>query len=158
MTHSSKPGKRPTKPCKTPKPKRRVSAASPTIPKTAPGLPHTPAQGMTIREWWSEVGTENVKLVIADIGTTMKYMRLLSYRCKRPGYDFAVALAASAERLTPGFVPSIEVMMTPLPERETKPMTKINPSAAYLKANPVTHGSLRTGPRPASRKSHAVAA
>ena len=92
---------------------------------------------ITLHQWWHEVGTENVLAVIADVGTSLAYMRALTYRSKRPGYDLAVRIAAAAQRLTPGSVPSVELMMTPIAPKEPSGRARggniIPPSSAYLK-------------------------
>jgi len=91
---------------------------------------------LTLREWWDEVGTENVTKVAEHAGTNIAYLRLLRYRIKRPGYDLAIRLIEAAKLLTPRFEPSLELLMQPVPKREPDPnySPAIQPSAAFTKA------------------------
>lgn len=92
------------------------------------------ASAMTLREWWDEVGTSNVLKVIAELKTSLSYMRLLRYRNKRPSYDLAKNIIESASRITPGFTPDLELMMLPI-ERKANYTPSIQPSAAFIRAN-----------------------
>ena len=91
---------------------------------------------MNIRQWWDEVGTENVKLVAADIGTSIEYMRLLRYGIKRAGPDRAFAIIDAAKRITPGFEPALELLIAPVIKKTPNPnfTPTIQPSKAFLEA------------------------
>lgn len=91
---------------------------------------------LTLRQWWDEVGTENVKLVADSLGSSMKYFKFLRYRAKRPGYNRALAIIQAANRFTPGFAPNLTLMMEPIPSRQPNPehTLVLQPSKAFLKA------------------------
>lgn len=95
---------------------------------------------LTLRQWWNHVGTANVKLVEADIGTSLAYLRLISYRLKRPSYDFAKKLIEAATRLTPGFAPDLELMMEPLPVRVPGRPPVIPPSPEFQRSQRKAQG------------------
>jgi len=96
----------------------------------------TKNNNLTLREWWDEVGTENAQAVFRRMGRANSYMRHLRYRYKRPGYNTAVKLVELAKEMTPGFAPSLEKLMEPLPKRKPDPTFNpaIAPSARFLKA------------------------
>ena len=92
-------------------------------------------KAMTIREWWDEVGTENVMAITESVGTTFAYMRLLRYRAKRPGSDLALQIIAACEKLTPGFAPDLVLMIQPIKKNNNPNYTAvIQPSKAFLSA------------------------
>jgi hypothetical protein len=94
-------------------------------------LPDAP---LSFREWWDEVGTENVITICKELGVGIEYLRFVRYRLKRPHYDLANKIIEAAKRNTPGFVPSLELMMEPIPPRIPNPQfpRRIQPSKAFL--------------------------
>lgn len=98
--------------------------------KKSPELPR-----LTLRDWWHEVGTAKVLEVVAEVGTSLPYMRLLSYRLKRPSYDMAQKIIAAARLHTKPFEPDLELMMAPLERRPNPHYSRtIQPSAAFREA------------------------
>lgn len=96
------------------------------------------ADALTLHAWWHAVGTANVAAVVRDLGTSLPYMRAITYRRhKRPGYDFALRIVAAAEKITPGFAPDLGLMMMPLaalPADRQRGGSLIPPSPAFLRA------------------------
>lgn len=92
------------------------------------------AEHLTVREWWHHVGTDNVLLVVAELKTSLPYLRAIAYRYKVPSYKYAKALVAAAQRLTPGFVPDLERVLEPLPPKggPRSRTFRNEPSAQYL--------------------------
>lgn len=92
--------------------------------------------GKSLRQWWDDVGTENVIRVTESIGSSLPHMRALRYRIKRPGKAMAAKIIAAAEVITPGFVPDFDVMREPIPPRKPNPnwSPKIQPSKDFLKS------------------------
>lgn len=92
-------------------------------------------RALTVSEWWNHVGTANVMLTIKEAGTTYYYVRALKYRAKSCGQKTAEALHAAAQKITPGWAPSIELMTAPLPNREPKERWAcIKPSPEFLRS------------------------
>lgn len=90
---------------------------------------------LTFKNWWDHVGTENVQAVCSKLKTSMAYMRQLRYRTKRPSYDRATAIIGLAKEITPGFVPDMDLLMEPLPARESRPRKQVKPpSPEFLRA------------------------
>lgn len=91
-------------------------------------------KNLSLRAWWDEVGTDNVKKLAAELDISISYMRLLRYRLKRSSPDRAFAIIEAAKRLTPGFVPDLEQLIAPLPNKTPNPnyTAVIQPSKAFL--------------------------
>lgn len=92
---------------------------------------------LTLREWWDHVGTENIERVVEDLGTSMNYMRRLRYsQNMRPSGRLALRIIDAARRITPGFEPSLLLMLEPpvRPEPANRPKgKKIPPSGRFLR-------------------------
>lgn len=100
------------------------------MPKKTPPL--------TMHAYWHVVGTQNVEHVAWRSGTTMPYIRHLAFRRKRPSYDLARKIIESAQAVTPGFAPDLNVLMLPLDEGD-HPIGSpgggmIRPSRRYTRA------------------------
>ena len=103
-------------------------------------MPSTPAANLTLKQYWHCVGSDKIHEVIDDMEpkTSLRYFRQLTYRQKRPSYDFAQRIIASANKITPGFAPDLDTIMQPLPKRGKGTHRRgggpIPPSAAFLKS------------------------
>lgn len=97
---------------------------------------------VSLYDWWQQVGTDNVEKVARVMKTSIGYLRALNYRLKRPSYPFAERLCATAQKVTPGFTPSIDELMRPLPAKRkatgrSRGGPRIAPSAEFLASRPL---------------------
>jgi len=89
-------------------------------------------KAMTIRQWWDEVGTDNVLKVVDEVGSSFNYFRMYRFNLKRPRPDRAREIIAACHKHTPGFAPDFVAMLDPV--KKTNPSewnVKIQPSAAF---------------------------
>lgn len=89
---------------------------------------------MNLRQYWDTVGTVNVRDIVARMGSSMPYARLLKYGIKRPGTRFSLAFIEAAREVTPGFAPDLELMLRGVPRAATRPGRLIAPSDEFLAA------------------------
>lgn len=89
---------------------------------------------LNFREYWDAVGTENIKKIIADLGSSMPYFRLLRYGIKKPGSQQALRILEAARRHTAPYEPNLELLLAGVP-RAGKPAAKeIKPDSGFIRA------------------------
>jgi hypothetical protein len=104
--------------------------------------PAASADKLNLRQYWDEVGTENIEKIIADMQkdagckTSMAYFRLLRYGFKKAGPKTATRIIELANKHTPGFAPDFELLIRGVPRAEggNGPKRRIQPSARFLAA------------------------
>jgi len=89
---------------------------------------------MNFRQWWDAVGTENVRRIVDDLGSSMPYFRLLRYGIKRPGSAQALRIIESARRHTAPFEPDLELLLRGVPRAGKDPAKPIPPSETFVRA------------------------
>lgn len=89
---------------------------------------------LNLREYWDEVGTENVLKIVADLGTSVAYFRMLRYGIKKPGRERALQIMESARNHTPTCVPDLELLLAGVPRAGKNPATTIEPSPRFLRS------------------------
>jgi hypothetical protein len=89
---------------------------------------------MNFREYWDAVGTENVEKIISDVGSSLKYFRMLRYGIKKPGAAHALRIIESARRHTAPFEPDLELLLAGVPRAGTNPVKPLPPATDYLRA------------------------
>lgn len=98
---------------------------------------------ISLRDWWDDVGTDNVLKVADSIGTTMAYLRRLRYGA-RPSYYFAQDLIAAAQKLTMR-APTLEALLQLKESKREKvshtPGRRIPASPAYIRAQKRVSGA-----------------
>ena len=83
--------------------------------------------------YWHCIGTDRMLEVLDAAGVELKYARQIKTGLKTPGRSTALLLLDAARKLTPGYVPDLELMLRGVPRDKAKPR-KIAPSAAFLAA------------------------
>ncbi len=96
---------------------------------------------MNLRDYWDCVGTENVKMIVFAIGSSMAYARLIKYGLKKPGTSFSLAFIDAAREITPGFEPDLELMLRGVPRSVAGRGKTIPPSPEFLAAQATRQGS-----------------
>lgn len=89
---------------------------------------------LNFREWWDTVGTENVRKIVEDLGSSMPYFRLLRYGLKKPGSAQALRIIESARRHTAPFEPDLELLLRGVPRAGKEPSKPIPPSDRFVRA------------------------
>lgn len=90
---------------------------------------------LNLREYWNEVGTENVRKIIDRLESSMAYARLLKYGLKKPGHGFALRFIDAARELTPGWEPNLELMLRGVPKANNGLGGRITPpSPKFVKS------------------------
>lgn len=85
---------------------------------------------LTLRQYWTAVGTDNARKVAEKSGTTWQYMRTLVYSAtKRPSYKLALAIIKAADEITPGWAPDLHAMLGGPKEPRGR---KTSPSPEFL--------------------------
>ena len=89
---------------------------------------------MNFREWWDAVGTENVRKIVEDLGSSMPYFRLLRYGIKRPGSAQALRIIEAARVHTAPFEPDLELLLRGVQRAGKDPAKTIPPSESFVRA------------------------
>lgn len=89
---------------------------------------------LNFREYWDAVGTENIKKIIDEIGSSMGHFRALRYGIKKPGRAQALKILEAARKHTAPYEPDLELLLQGVPRAGLGPSRAIAPSPEYLKA------------------------
>ena len=93
-------------------------------------------QPYDLASYWNIVGTDNIKLVIAEVQSSIPYFRVIKIGRKNISPVMAERIIAAARKHTPGFEPDFEMMVRPKPKYQPNPArgVKIGPSPEFLAA------------------------
>lgn len=89
---------------------------------------------LNFREYWDLVGTENIKLIVADLGSSLQYFRMLRYGIKRPGREQALKILDAARRHTAPFEPNLELLLAGVPRTGRNPAAELPPATEFIRA------------------------
>jgi hypothetical protein len=91
---------------------------------------------LDIATYWNTVGTDNIEKIIASIGSSIQYFRMVKIGRKGISPGRAEQIIAAARVHTPGFEPDFELMVRPRPPHKASVTKgrKIQPSAEFLAA------------------------
>lgn len=73
------------------------------------------AKKLNLREYWDEVGTENMMKIIKGCKSSLRYFRAMRYGLKRCSEERAEKIVALAKKHTPGFAPDVELLIAGVP-------------------------------------------
>ena len=90
---------------------------------------------MNFRQYWDAVGTENVKKIIADLESSMRYFRMMRYGLKKPGRARALQIMESARKHTKPLEPDLELLLAGVPRAGRNPAQAIEPDPAFIQAH-----------------------
>lgn len=105
--------------------------------------PEAPATKLNLRQYWDEVGTENIEKIIdglrkddPECKASMAYFRLLRYGIKKPSTAYALRIIDLARQITPGFEPDLELLVRGVPRSKSGKggAHRIQPSERFLAA------------------------
>jgi hypothetical protein len=90
---------------------------------------------VNFRQWWDQVGTDNVQKVVLHTGSSFDYFKLLRYGIKKPGRDLALRIIEAARRVEPSCLPDLELLLRGVPRAGTgSAAKKIAPAPSVRRA------------------------
>jgi hypothetical protein len=89
---------------------------------------------LNFREYWDAVGTENVEKIITELGSSLKYFRLMRYGIKKPGGPQALRIIEAARRHTAPYEPDLELLLAGVPRAGHNPARQLPPATEYVRA------------------------
>lgn len=89
---------------------------------------------LNLREYWDAVGTENMEKIIQDLGSSLKYFRMMRYGIKKPGGPQALRIIEAARKHTAPFEPSLELLLAGVPRAGRNPAKQLAPTGDFLRA------------------------
>ena len=89
---------------------------------------------MNLREYWDAVGTENIEKIISELGSSLKYFRLMRYGIKRPSGAQALRIIELARKHTAPYEPDLELLITGVPRAGRNPAGRLQPTSEFIKA------------------------
>lgn len=89
---------------------------------------------LNFREYWDAVGTENVMKIIDELGSSLKYFRMIRYGIKRPGGPQALKIVELARKHTAPFEPDLALLLAGVPRAGHNPVRQLAPGTEYIRA------------------------
>lgn len=89
---------------------------------------------LNLRDYWDAVGTQNMEKIITDLGSSLKYFRMLRYGIKKPGGPQALRIIESARRHTAPYEPDLELLLAGVPRAGHNPAKRITPATEFVRA------------------------
>ena len=89
---------------------------------------------MNLREYWDAVGTENMEKIVNELGSSIKYFRLMRYGIKRPSGAQALRIIELARKHTAPYEPDLEQLLIGVPRAGKNPAKPLPPSREFVRA------------------------
>jgi hypothetical protein len=92
---------------------------------------NTPAQRMTLKQYWDHVGTQNIVKVIERVGSSLPYFRAMRYGQKPASVGYALRVIEAARKVTPGWEPDLDKLTEPVKVKSKPAPRSILPSREF---------------------------
>lgn len=89
---------------------------------------------MNLREYWDAVGTENILKIVDELGSSLKYFRMMRYGIKKPSGAQALRIIELARKHTAPYEPDLELLLSGVPRAGTNPIRQLPPATEFLRA------------------------
>lgn len=89
---------------------------------------------LNLREYWDAVGTANMLLIIEELGSSLKYFRMMRYGIKRPSGSQALRIVELARKHTAPYEPDLELLLSGVPRAGTNPVKPLPPAPEFVRA------------------------
>ena len=89
---------------------------------------------LNLREYWDAVGTDNIVKIVDELGSSLKYFRMLRYGIKKPSGAQALRIIELARKHTAPYEPDLELLLTGVPRAGTNPIKRLPPATEFVRA------------------------
>lgn len=89
---------------------------------------------LNFREYWDAVGTANMSKIVDEVGSSLKYFRMLRYGIKKPGAAQAMRIVQAARKITAPYEPDLELLLAGVPRAGRNPAKQLPPATEFVRA------------------------
>lgn len=89
---------------------------------------------LNFREYWDAVGTENVAKIVDELGSSIKYFRMIRYGIKKPSGPQALRIIELARKHTAPYEPDLALLLTGVPRVGQNPIRQLPPATEFIRA------------------------
>lgn len=89
---------------------------------------------LNLREYWDAVGTDNIKKIVDELGSSLAYFRMMRYGIKRPSGPQALRIIDLARKHTAPYEPDLALLLQGVPRAGRNPAQPLPPATEFVRA------------------------